>query len=198
MKIKGAFPVRWAAQNGADGTGVTVASQQVKYASSTQGTDHPSSGWQTSIPNVSDGNFLWTWTHVEYSDGTKTDAYSVSRYGIDGKGIKSSTTDYKQMENTNIAPENITGWGSFPTNLTDGWWLYTRQTVTYSDDSNAVSYSVVQIGQGAYYAGLSEYYCASDSPNVPPSNYPKKRKSQTFFMQKRNILYCLLKAKQYK
>ena len=174
MKIKGAFPVRWAAQNGSDGKGVTIVKTEIKYAADTSGTTKPSSGWQATIPSVSDGNYLWTWTHVEYSDGTKTDAYSVSRHGIDGKGIKSSTADYKQMENTNIAPENITGWGSFPTNLTDGWWLYTRQTVTYSDGATAVSYSVVQIGQGAYYAGLSEYYCASNSTNEPPSGYPTK------------------------
>ena len=174
MKIKGAFPVRWAAQNGSDGKGVTIVKTEIKYAADTSGTTKPSSGWQATIPSVSDGNYLWTWTHVEYSDGTKTDAYSVSRHGIDGKGITSSTTDYKQMENTNIAPENITGWGSFPTNLTDGWWLYTRQTVTYSDGATAVSYSVVQIGQGAYYAGLSEYYCASNSTNEPPSGYPTK------------------------
>lgn len=172
-KLQGVFTVRWQAS---DGKGVTIVSNSVKYGSSSSGTQKPSS-WQTEIPSIQAGLFLWTWTHIEYSDGNVTDSYSVSRQGIDGKGIKSSTTDYKQMENTNIAPENITGWGSFPTNLTDGWWLYTRQTVTYSDGATAVSYSVVQIGQGSYYAGLSEYYCASNSPNVPPSDYPKKTHS---------------------
>lgn len=166
--------MRWQAS---DGKGVTIVRKSVKYAKHDSGTTAPKDGWQDSIPSITDGAFLWTWTHIEYSDGNVTDSYSVSRQGIDGKGIKSSTTDYKQMENTNIAPENITGWGSFPTNLTDGWWLYTRQTVTYSDDATAVSYSVVQIGQGSYYAGLSEYYCASNSPNVPPSGYPKKTHS---------------------
>ena len=173
-KLQGVFTVRWQAS---DGKGVSIVSKSVKYAKYDSGTTAPEDGWQDSIPSITDGAFLWTWTHIEYSDGNVTDSYSVSRQGIDGKGIKSSTTDYKQMENTNIAPENITGWGSFPTNLTDGWWLYTRQTVTYSDGATAVSYSVVQIGQGSYYAGLSEYYCASDSPNVPPSGYPKKTHS---------------------
>ena len=111
--------MRWQAS---DGKGVTIVRKSVKYAKHDSGTTAPKDGWQDSIPSVKDGSFLWTWTHIEYSDGNVTDAYSVSRQGIDGKGIKSSTTDYKQMENTNIAPENITGWGSFPTNLTDGWW----------------------------------------------------------------------------
>lgn len=92
MKIKGAFPVRWAAQDGAPGTGVTIvqALSFTKYASSNSGTTHPadsSSDWKTSVPTVANGNYLWTWTHVHYSDGTHTDSYSVSRMGIDGVGF---------------------------------------------------------------------------------------------------------------
>lgn len=190
MKLQGAFTVRWQAS---DGKGVTIVSKSIKYAKWGSGTTVPTYGWQDSIPSITDGAFLWTWTHIEYSDGNVTDSYSVSRQGIDGKGIKSSTTDYKQMENTNIAPENITDWGSFPTNLTDGWWLYTRQTVTYSDGATAVSYSVVQIGQGSYYAGLSEYYAASSDPNEPPSDYPNKEKEPKVYYTEAE--YPLLFAK---
>ena len=144
MKIKGAFPVRWAAQNGADGKGVTIVKTEIKYAVSTSGTTKPSSGWKTTIPSVSDGNYLWTWTHVEYSDGTKTDAYSVSRIGIDGKGIKNSETKYCQKANTNTAPQDFpeSDWGNFPTSLTNDYWLYTRTIVTYSDNDTAKSYDV--------------------------------------------------------
>lgn len=174
MKIKGAFPVRWAAQNGSDGKGVTIVKTEIKYASSTSGTTKPSSGWQKTIPSVSDGNYLWTWTHVEYSDGTKTDAYSVSRHGIDGKGIKSSVTKYCQKSNTNTAPHNFpeSDWGDFPTSLTNDYWLYTRTIVTYSDNDTAVSYDVSQIGQGSYYAGCNEYYAVSKSKTEAPSGYP--------------------------
>lgn len=189
-KLQGAFTVRWQAS---DGKGVTIVRKSVKYAKHDSGTTAPKDGWQDSIPSITDGAFLWTWTHIEYSDGNVTDAYSVSRQGIDGKGIKSSVTDYKQMENTNIAPENITGWGSFPTNLTDGWWLYTRQTVTYSDDATAVSYSVVQIGQGSYYAGLSEYYAAWSKSDEPPLGYPNKEKEPKVYYTEEE--YPLLFAK---
>lgn len=170
MKIKGAFPVRWAAQNGADGTGVTVASQQVKYASSTQGTNHPTTGWQTSIPNVADGNFLWTWLHLVFSDGKYTDIYSSTRQGIDGRGIQSSSVTYSQQE-TSVNPETITNWGGFPSELTDGYWLYTRTVITYSDGEPSTSYSVSQIGTGAYYAGTAEYFAAGVSPDTPPEGY---------------------------
>ena len=174
MKIKGAFPVRWAAQNGIDGKGVTIVKTEIKYAADTSGTTKPSSGWQATIPSVSDGNYLWTWTHVEYSDGTKTDAYSVSRHGIDGKGIKSSVTKYCQKANTNTAPHNFpeNEWGDFPTSLTNDYWLYTRTIVTYSDNDTAVSYDVSQIGQGSYYAGCNEYYAVSSSKTEAPRGYP--------------------------
>lgn len=170
MKIKGAFPVRWAAQNGADGTGVTVASQQVKYASSTQGTDHPTTGWQTSIPNVADGNFLWTWLHLVFSDGKYTDIYSSARQGIDGRGIQSSSVTYSQQA-TSVNPETITDWGGFPSELIDGYWLYTRTVITYSDGAPSTSYSVSQIGTGSYYAGTAEYFAAGVSPDTPPEGY---------------------------
>lgn len=170
MKIKGAFPVRWAAQNGADGTGVTVASQQVKYASSTQGTNHPTTGWQTSIPKVADGNFLWTWLHLVFSDGKYTDIYSSTRQGIDGRGIQSSSVTYSQQA-TSVNPENITDWGGFPSELTDGYWLYTRTVITYSDGAPSTSYSVSQIGTGSYYAGTAEYFASGVSPDTPPEGY---------------------------
>lgn len=170
MKIKGAFPVRWAAQNGADGTGVTVASQQVKYASSTQGTNHPDTGWQTSIPNVADGNFLWTWLHLVFSDGKYTDIYSSARQGIDGRGIQSSSVTYSQQA-TSVNPETITDWEGFPSELIDGYWLYTRTVITYSDGAPSTSYSVSQIGTGSYYAGTAEYFAAGVSPDTPPEGY---------------------------
>lgn len=173
MKIKGAFPVRWAAQNGSDGKGVTIVKTEIKYAVSTSGTDKPSIGWQTTIPSVPDGNYLWTWTHVEYSDGTKTDAYTTARQGIDGRGIQSSSVTYSQQA-TSVNPENITDWGGFPSELTDGYWLYTRTVITYSDGEPSTSYSVSQIGTGSYYAGTEERYAAGASSDTPPNGYAKQ------------------------
>ena len=170
MKIKGAFPVRWAAQNGSDGKGVAIVKTEIKYAVSTSGTTKPSIGWQTTIPSVPDGNYLWTWTHVEYSDGTKTDAYTTARQGIDGRGIQSSSVTYSQQA-TSVNPENITDWGGFPSELTDGYWLYTRTVITYSDGNPSTSYSVSQIGTGSYYAGTAEYFASGVSPDTPPEGY---------------------------
>lgn len=170
MKIKGAFPVRWAAQNGADGTGVTVANQRVRYASSTQGVNPPTTGWQASIPEVADGNFLWTWLLLVFSDGNQTDIYSSARQGIDGRGIQNSTVTYSQQA-TSVNPDTITDWGGFPHDLIEGYWLYTKTVITYSDGTHSISYSVSQVGTGAYYAGTEERYAAGVSSETPPDGY---------------------------
>lgn len=172
MRVKGAFPVRWAPKDGEPGKGVTVKLTSIQYAASTSGTSHPTSGWGKGVPAVGEGNYLWTWTHIEYSDGTKTDAYSVARMGIDGKGIQNSEVTYSQKEKA-VQPETITDWGAFPSTLTDGWWLYTKTHLVYSDGSATDSYSVAQIGVGSYYAGVAEYYKAGASATTVPDGAAK-------------------------
>lgn len=56
----------------------------VEYASGTSGTYSPSSGWQTSVPDVAAGGYLWTRTTITYTDNTTTTSYSVSKIGSDG------------------------------------------------------------------------------------------------------------------
>lgn len=158
------------------GTSVTMTANVVKYAASDSGTTHPassSSAWQTTIPQVEDGLYLWTWTHIEYSNGTNSDAYSVSRMGVDGKGIQSSVVTYSQQA-TSVDPTTITNWGAFPSSLIDGYWLYTKTHIIYSDGASTDSYSVSQIGTGAYYAGTQEWYAAGANDTTKPSGYPDK------------------------
>lgn len=168
MRIKGAFPVRWAAQDGKNGTGVTVASTQIKYAANNSGTTHPTSGWQNDVPSNSQGKWVWTWTHLVFSDSTYLDIYSVSYVGVDGRGIQSSEVTYSLKQNP-VDPTTITDWGNFPSTLTDGYWLYTRTHIVYSSGTPTDSYSVAQVGVGSYYAGCSEYYAVLNSPTTIPS-----------------------------
>ena len=172
MRVKGTFPVRWKPQDGAKGEGVTIQSQTIKYAKHTSGTVKPTSGWGTSIPTVENGLYLWTWTHIVYSDGNSTDMYSVSRMGVDGKGIQSSVVTYCQQA-TSVNPDTIAeaSWGAFPSDLIDGYWLYTRTVVTYSDGGTAKSYSVSQVGVGSYYAGTEEWYALGASQTEAPEGY---------------------------
>ncbi len=63
---------------GAAGASITVT--DVQWAEGTSGTTAPSSGWQSSIPSVAQGK--WLWCRTTYSDGTTTD--TCSYMGTDG------------------------------------------------------------------------------------------------------------------
>lgn len=76
------------AKSGQNGTSVTVSSTSVTYATSTSGTTTPTSGWGSSVPSVTNGQFLWTKTVVTYSDGKSTTSYSVSYKGTNGTNGK--------------------------------------------------------------------------------------------------------------
>lgn len=65
--------------------GVGIQRTEVLYASSDSGTEPPESGWQSEIPKVEAGNYLWIKTIYYYTNDTQTTAYSVSRQGEDGK-----------------------------------------------------------------------------------------------------------------
>lgn len=85
--------------NGADGIagkdGVGIRATVITYASSTSGTSAPVTGWQTQVPAVANGHFLWTRTVWTYTDGTNETGYNVSRMGDDGRGILTSFSFYR-------------------------------------------------------------------------------------------------------
>lgn len=137
---------------GNDGTSVTILSTSIKYQSGTSGTTKPTGTWLTSIPTVTQGNYLWTQTIVTYSDGNKTESYSVSRQpvnGTDGKNgvsptVSSTKIEYQQSTSGTTVPTGT--WSSTPPTATAGQYIWTRTTVTYSDSKTSVSYSVSKNG----------------------------------------------------
>lgn len=74
----------------AAGEGTTVSAQDVAYASSDQGETPPDTGWQTTVPTVPGGGYLWTRIKTTYSDGSSYDTFMVTRFGLDGSGSVSS------------------------------------------------------------------------------------------------------------
>ncbi|HFI0463190.1 TPA: hypothetical protein ACGO1T_000534 [Streptococcus suis] len=116
--------------NGTNGVagkdGVGIRSTAVTYASSSSGTTQPTSGWQSQVPSVPNGHYLWTKTVWTYTDNTSETGYSVARMGADGaqgeKGDNASvnimcgfTQGYSQRYLTrNKGAESITV-------LSDGW-----------------------------------------------------------------------------
>lgn len=75
---------------GPKGDDITVSSASVTYQVGNSGTTPPTGTWQSSVPTVPQGSYLWARTIVNYSDGNGTTAYAVSRMGVDGSGSVSS------------------------------------------------------------------------------------------------------------
>lgn len=94
---------KWKGEKGDTGDPCLIQSQSVTYLASASGTVVPEGSWQSNIPSVTPGYFLWTRTRVTYNDGTVTTAYAVSRNGIDGSGAVSSVNEVSPDPNGNIS-----------------------------------------------------------------------------------------------
>lgn len=82
------------------GTSVTVSSTSVTYQASSSGTTAPTGTWSTTIPSVSNGQYLWTRTIVNYSDGKSTTSYAVGYKGTNG--INGTTPTIQAANGTNV------------------------------------------------------------------------------------------------
>ena len=81
----------YVARDGNDGNngiagkdGVGIRSTTITYAQGTSGTVAPTTGWNSQVPNVPAGQFLWTKTVWTYTDNTNETGYSVSKIGEQG------------------------------------------------------------------------------------------------------------------
>lgn len=137
--------------------GVGLHSTVITYASSTSGANAPSAGWTTSIPVVPAGEYLWTKTVWNYTDGTSETGYSVARIGRDGNtgrdgvagkdgvGIRATTVVYAGSTSGTVPPSS--GWGSQIPSVPAGQYLWTRTTWSYTDNTSEIGFSVAKMGE---------------------------------------------------
>lgn len=64
--------------------GVGIRNTTITYAVGTSGTVPPTNGWSSQVPNVKEGQYLWTKTVWDYTDGTNETGYSVAKMGEKG------------------------------------------------------------------------------------------------------------------
>lgn len=140
--------------DGKDGeAGIGIKTTTIEYAVSDNGVQFPQSGWQSDIPEVSQGNFLWTRTTIEYTNNTSSVSYSVSKNGVngvdgnpgaDGVGIKQTTISYVVSDSGTDIPQ--TGWKETIDATGSGQYLWTRTVIEYTDNTSSTSYSVSRNG----------------------------------------------------
>lgn len=166
------YQATYIAKDGNDGSdgiagkdGVGIKSTTITYASSISGTTKPTSGWSSTIPSVSAGNYLWTRTIWTYTDNTSETGYSVAKMGETGaKGDKGETGER--------GPQGIQGLqgpkgdqGIQGEKGADGKTQYTH--IAYADSATGGGFS--QTDQTKAYIGMYQDFNATDSAD--PTKY---------------------------
>lgn len=142
------YSIAFKGQTGQNGTSVTVKSTSVTYQVGTSGTTKPTGEWKADVPAVPNGQFLWTKTVVQYSDGKSTEAYSVSYKGTNGTNgsngtsvnITSTSVTYQVSTSGTTTPTGT--WSPTVPTVPNGQYLWTKTVVNYSDGKSTESYSV--------------------------------------------------------
>lgn len=162
---------------GADGKG--IKSTAVTYQASTSGTTIPTGTWQTDIPTVSAGQYLWTRTVITYTDDSKSTSYSVGRMGTNGtngtngsagRGIKSTAITYQAGSSGTTAPTG-TWQTTVPATSASSPYLWTRTIITYTDDTTSTSYAVGSTLEGVSVGGRNLARATSADYTTPYTNF---------------------------
>jgi len=159
---------------GVTGAGIesTTVSYGVSDSSSTQPTD-----WQSTIPTVAEGKYLWTRTIIDYTDekipdtvtyiyakqGTKGDS------GAAGSSVTVSSVQYQEGASATTAPTGT--WSNAVVAVADGKYLWTK--TAFSDGKTA--YGVAKQGangkDGVGISSITIDYGVSDNASTKPTSW---------------------------
>ena len=178
-----------------------LSNVNVQYYLSTSNTTLSGGTWSDNAPSWVDGKYMWSRTKVTNAKGEVSYEPSINgtciagatgatgkdgingKDGVNGKSItiKSKAIEYQASTSGTSAPTGT--WTTTIPNVNKGSYLWTRTTVTYSDDTNTVSYSVAYRGtdgidgtngtngtngkDGKGIASITYYYATSTSQTAP-------------------------------
>ena len=143
--------------------GVGISSTTVTYGVSDTSSTQPSE-WQSTIPTVTDGKYLWTRTVIDYTDPARADTvtYTYAKQGETGApgnpgtSVAISSIQYQAGTSPTTAPTGT--WSNAVVSAADGNYLWTK--TTFSDGKTA--YGVAKQGvSGRGVSSISEYYLAT-------------------------------------
>lgn len=133
---------------GADGVGLKTT--VITYAISSSGTVTPTAEWNSQVPTLVKGQYLWTKTDWTYTDNSSKTGYSVAYIskdgtnGTNGTGIQTTTITYAGSTSGTTIPTS--GWTSTIPTVAAGSYLWTKTIWTYTDNTSSTGYSVAMMG----------------------------------------------------
>ena len=131
------------ANNALNSANRKVSKVDIEYALGDNTETAPTSGWSTDAPQWTEGKYMWQRTATYIGDAT-TPTYSqvTCIAGAKGTGIKSVTIEYQAGTSPTTKPTGT--WSPSVVSTSEGQYLWTRTTTTYTDSSitPTVSYSV--------------------------------------------------------
>lgn len=157
-------------------TGVGIESTTVSYGVSDSLSTQPTE-WQSTIPVVAEGKYLWTRTIIDYTDekipdtvtyiyakqGTKGDS------GTAGSSVTVSSVQYQEGVSATTAPTGT--WSNAVVAVAEGKYLWTK--TAFSDGKTA--YGVAKQGangkDGVGISSITIDYGVSDNASTKPTNW---------------------------
>lgn len=159
-------------------SGVSIKSTTIMYGVSESASSMPEDNeWQSDVPIVGDGKYLWTRTIIDYTDDDIEDTvtYTYAKQGIkgdaglDGESITVLSIEYQEGESATDPPTEM--WSNSIVEVADGNYLWTK--TTFSD--NNIAYGVSKQGEkgkdGAGVNSITVDYGVSDSAAVQPTSW---------------------------
>lgn len=129
--------------------GKGIKSTAITYQASTSGTTAPTGTWNTSVPSVPQGQYLWSRTVITYTDNSTSTTYSVAYIPKNGQNGATGSTGPTGATGTGVASivqqyylstskTSQTG-GSWVTSMptwSSGKYLWTRYQINYKNPTS--------------------------------------------------------------
>lgn len=158
--------------------GKGIKSTAITYQASTSGTTAPTGTWNTSVPSVPQGQYLWSRTVITYTDNSTSTTYSVAYIpkngqngatgstGPTGTGVASIVQQY--YLSTSKTSQTGGSWVTSMPTWSSGKYLWTRYQINYKNptstsyttpvcDSSWEAVNEVQVGGRNLVIGASKY-----------------------------------------